>query len=134
MYKEAENALVQKRQLLGNRQNALAAANQAMQTASDQRAGLQAEIDTLEARYRMFQATAVGTDMQVDNSKLAQAEKVVSDVRHQLAVSEHMLAEEAKFGHSIPAEAVNEKDLLKQVDSCLAGPSAVAVNDGPSGK
>jgi chromosome segregation ATPase len=134
MFKEAEAALAQKQELLNNRQNALAAANQAMQTASDQRANLQGEIDTLEARYRMFQATAVGTDLQVDNSKLAQAEKVVFDVRRQLSISEHMLAQEAKFDHVIPDQPVNEKDLIKEVDSCLTGPSAVAVDDAPNGK
>ena len=39
-FKEGETALQQKQQLLENRQGALAAANQAMQIASDQRAGL----------------------------------------------------------------------------------------------
>jgi chromosome segregation ATPase len=133
-FKEAEISLQQKQQLLENRQSALAAANQAIQVASDQRAGLQSEIDALEARYRLVQATAVGTDVQVDNTKLAQAQKVIGDVRRQLAISEQMLAEEARFAHAVPANAVNEQDLLKQVDGCLSGPATVAVNQAANGK
>jgi hypothetical protein len=112
-----------------NREKALAAANQAMQVASDQRAGLQSEIDGLEAHYRLIQATAVGTDVQVDNTKLAQAEKVVDDVRRQLSISEHMLAEEAKFAHVAPDDVTNEKDLLTQVDAYLPSQPPAAVTD-----
>jgi chromosome segregation ATPase len=128
-FKEATNALQQKQQLLENREKALAAANQAMQVASDQRAGLQSEIDGLEAHYRLIQATAVGTDVQVDNTKLAQAEKVVDDVRRQLSISEHMLAEEAKFAHVAPDDVTNEKDLLTQVDAYLPSQPPAAVTD-----
>jgi len=133
-YKEATNSLQQKQQLLENRQQALAAANQAMQIASDQRTGLQSEIDGLEAHYRLIQATAVGTDVQVDNTKLAQAEKVVGDVRRQLSISEHMLAEEAKFAHAVPADATNEKDLLTQVDAYLPSAAPTAVTDATNSK
>ncbi|HEX4056169.1 MAG TPA: hypothetical protein VHX86_18060 [Tepidisphaeraceae bacterium] len=133
-YKEAQVSLHQKQQLLENRQSALAAANQAMQIASDQRAGLQSEIDALEARYRLVQATAVGTDVQVDNTKLAQAEKVVGDVRRQLAISEHMLAEEAKFAHAMPPDAIDEKDLLTQVDAQLSASPAVVVTEAANSK
>jgi hypothetical protein len=133
-YKEGENSLQQKQQLLENREGALAAANQAMQIASDQRAGLQSEIDALEVHYRLIQATAVGTDVQVDNTKLAQAEKVVGDVRRQLAISERMLAEEVKFAHAVPADATSEKDLLTQVDAYLSGTPPVAVTDAANAK
>jgi chromosome segregation ATPase len=135
-YKEAETALDQKRQLLQNREAALAAANQAMQVASDQRATLQAQIDGLESHYRLIQATAVGTDVQVDNTKLAQAEKVVGDVRRQLDISERMLAEEAKFSHGIPDAPISEQDLLRQVDASLTNSlnasSPTVVDAGPN--
>ena len=76
----------------------------------------------------------MGTDVQVDNTKLAQAEKVVGDVRRQLAISEHMLAEEARFAHAVPADATSEKDLLTQVDAYLSSPPPVAVTDAANGK
>jgi chromosome segregation ATPase len=132
-FKEGETSLQQKQQLLENRQAALAAANQAMQIASDQRSGLQSEIDGLEAHYRLIQATAVGTDVQVDNTKLAQAEKVVGDVRRQLAISERTLAEEAKFAHAVPVDPTSEKDLLTQVDASLSA-APVAVTDASNTK
>jgi len=121
-YTEAQTALDQKQQLLQNRQTALAAAEQAMQRAGAQRAELQSEIDTLEARYRLVQATSAGTDMQMDNSKLSQAEQVVAGVQHELAVSERMLAREAKFAPVPASPEINEKDLLTKVDAQLSAP------------
>ncbi|HXE53976.1 MAG TPA: hypothetical protein VN541_13225 [Tepidisphaeraceae bacterium] len=115
-YKEAENAIVAKRQLLDSRQHSLAAAMEAMETAKTQKATLEAQIDGLESQYRLVQAASGGTELQIDQSKLSQAQKVVGDIRKQLAVAEHVLAHEAKFTSDVPMDAVNEKDLLTQVD------------------
>jgi hypothetical protein len=125
-YKAAESALDQKRQLLENRKNSLAAAMVAMETARSQQVTLQSQIEALESRYRLAQATSVGSDVQIDNSRLAQAQKVVTDVGHQLDVSERMLASEARFTHGIDLNVVDEKGLLSDVDAHLSGKHAAA--------
>jgi hypothetical protein len=118
-YREAETALVTRQQLLASRQQSLAAAMQAMDAAKAQKATLEAQIDGLDARYRLVQAASTGTDFELDQSRLAQAQKVVGDIRKQLAVSEHVLAHEARFTQPVPMEVIDEKDLLTQVDARL---------------
>ena len=115
-FKEAEVALAAKHDLLSSRERSLAAAMDAMETAKAQKATLAAQIEGLEAQYRLVQAASQGTDVRIDHSKLAQAQKVVGDIRKQLAVAEHVLAHEAKFTQAVPIDSVNEKDLLTQVD------------------
>jgi hypothetical protein len=126
LFKEGESALEGKQQLLTNRQKALAAAMQAMETARVQRAALQSQIEALEGQYRLVEATSTGTNVQIDNSKLAQAQKVIAEVRKQLDISEHMLAHEAKFTQPMQIDVIDEKDLLTQVDSHLSGKPQVA--------
>jgi uncharacterized protein (DUF3084 family) len=119
-FKQAEAALEQKTQLLDTRQKALAEETVAMERANAQRAALQSQVDALEGRYRLVQATASGNDLAIDGSKLAQAQQVMADLRHQLDVSERVLATEARFAQPIQADVVDEKELLEQVDAQLS--------------
>jgi len=118
-FREAETALTAREQLLVSRRQGLATAMEAMETAKAQKATLEAQIDGLEAQYKLVQAASQGTDLQIDHSRLAQAHKVVDDIRKQLNVAEHVLAHEAKFTQSIPMDTVDERDLLAQVDQHL---------------
>jgi hypothetical protein len=119
-FQQAEQGLSQKRDLLLVRQKALAAAMQAMDEARAQRASLQAEVDTLEGRFRLMQATSTGDGVAIDNSKLAQAQTVIGQVQREIDISERTAAQEAKFNNPIKIDVVNEKDLLSQVDAHLA--------------
>jgi chromosome segregation ATPase len=125
-YKQAEAGLDQKVRLLDTREKALAQETVAMERAKTQREALQAQIDALEGRYQLVQATASGTDLDIDSSKLTQAQQALTDLRHQLDVSEQILATEAKFARPIQIDVVNEKELLSQVDQHLADHPASA--------
>lgn len=118
-FRESESALKARQQLLESRQQALAAAIDAMEAAKAQKATLEAQVEGLEAQYRLVQAASAGTEFQLDGGRLAEAQKVVADIRKQLDVTEHVLAHEAKFTQPIPVDAVDEKDLLKEVDASL---------------
>ena len=122
-YREAEMSLSTKRQLLDSRQRSLAAAMEAMEAAKAQKATLETQIEGLEAQYHLVQAASAGSDFQIDHGRLAQAQKVVGDIRKQLEVAEHVLAHEAKFTQSVPINIVDEKDLLSQVDAHLKLPA-----------
>jgi hypothetical protein len=52
----------------------------------------------------------------VDNSKLAQTEKLITQIKKRLDVAERILAHESQFVQAIPVDAVVEEDLLTQVD------------------
>jgi chromosome segregation ATPase len=119
-FREAESALKARQQLLESRQQALAAAMEAMEAAKAQKATLEAQVEGLEAQYRLVQAASSGTQFQLDGGRLAEAQKVVGEIRKQLDVTEHVLAHEAKFTRPIPVDAIDEKDLLREVDSTLS--------------
>jgi peptidoglycan hydrolase CwlO-like protein len=134
--KEAEMVLSGKQRLLSNREKSLQAALGMFERTRSQRAQLESQIAALESQHKMVQMASVGSSVQVDHSKLAQTEKLISEIKKQLDVAERVLAHKAKFVDSIPVETtVNEKDLLSEVDAYLTGrPSpareATAGNNG----
>jgi hypothetical protein len=119
-YQQGLAAEDQKEALLVNRQKSLGAAMQAMDIARAQRDTLQSEIDGLEGRYRLAQATAAGSGEAIDNSKLSQTELAVGEIRRQLDISDKMLAQEARFTQPMPIDTVNEQELLTKVDDGLS--------------
>ena len=118
--KEAQLVLVSKQRLLDNRSKALAAAMQALDRTRGQKALLESQIAALEGQHRLLQATAVGSCSQIDNTKLAQTERLIAQIKNQLDVAERVLAHEAKFTQQIPIDPVSEKDVITQTDEYLA--------------
>ena len=127
-YREAESTLAAKRKLLEERQRSLAAAEQQLEQMRERKATLESQVEALAGQYRLVQAasSACGNEaMQIDGGKLAQAEKLVAEIRQQLNVAEHVLAREAKFTQPIQIDVVDEQDLLSKVDQHF-GPAKVA--------
>ena len=78
---------------------------------------LKDKVGTLEGRYRVAKAQAVGsTRLTLDNTKLTQAEKLINQINKRLDVAERVLAHESRFVETIPVDVVQEKDLLAQID------------------
>ena len=115
-FKEAELVLASKRRLLTTRENSLHAAMQLLEQTRSRKRMLQDKIESLASQHRLVQAAAVGSHIQVDNSKLAQTEKLISQIKKRLDVAERVLAHESQFVQAIPVDAVTEADLLTQVD------------------
>lgn len=130
--KAAQTALNSKEVLLENRQKSLMAAQEALESAKSQQAMLESQIEGLEAQYKLVQATSQSSDSpsSIDHSKLSQAKTAITEIRKHLAVAERVLAHEAKFTPSLPPEAVDEKDLVNQVDAHFnGGRSAVSADN-----
>jgi len=115
-FKEAELVLASKRRLLTTRENSLHASMQLLEQTRGRKRMLQDKIESLASQHRLVQAAAVGSHIQVDNSKLAQTEKLISQIKKRLDVAERVLAHESQFVQAIPVDAVTEADLLTQVD------------------
>lgn len=115
-YKESEMHLAGKRKLLENRQNSLHAAMQLLERTRSRKMALEDQIESLASQHRLVKAAAVGSHVKVDNSKLAQTEKLIAQIKKRLDVAERVLAHESKFVQAIPVDAVVEADLLTQVD------------------
>jgi hypothetical protein len=77
---------------------------------------LEDKIESLASQHRLVKAAAIGSQIQVDNSKLAKTEKLINDIKKRLDIAERVLAHENQFVQAIPVDAVAEEDLLIQVD------------------
>lgn len=127
--KEAEDVLAGKQRLLTQREATLAAAEQMLRKTQSQKSLLEDKIESLASQHRLVQAAAVGSKVQMDNSKLAQTEKLIGEIKKRLDVAERVLARESEFVQPIEISVVDEADLLAQVDEYLHGPTEVAVQD-----
>jgi hypothetical protein len=115
-FKESELVLAGKKKLLASRENSLHAAMQVLEQTRSRKKMLATKIESLTSQYRLIQAASVGSNIQVDNSKLAQTEKLITQIKKRLDVAERILAHESQFVQAIPVDAVVEEDLLTQVD------------------
>ena len=120
-YKEAEMVLASKQHLLTNRQKALQAAEQMLDKTRSQKRLLEDKISALEGQYRLVKAASTGSNLNLDNSRIAQTEKIINEIKKRLDVAEHVMAHESHFVDSIPVETVPEKDLLDQIDEHFDG-------------
>ena len=115
-YKEAESMLAVKRKMLEERQRSLVAAEQQLEQMRERKVALEGQVEALAGQYQLVQTASSGGVLQVDAGKLAQAEKLVKEIRQQLQVAERVLARDAKFTQPIAIDIVDEKDLLSRVD------------------
>jgi hypothetical protein len=115
-FKEGELVLAGKRRLLTTRENSLHAAMQLLERTRARKRMLEDKIESIASQHRLIKAAAIGSQIQVDNSKLAQTEKLIAQIKKRLDVAERVLAHESQFVQAIPVDAVLEEDLLTQVD------------------
>jgi hypothetical protein len=115
-FKESELVLAGKRRLLTTRENSLHAAMQLLEQTRARKRTLEDKIESLASQHRLIKAASIGSHIQVDNSKLAQTEKLITQIKKRLDVAERVLAHESQFVQGIPVDAVAEEDLLTQVD------------------
>jgi len=115
-FKESEVVLASKRRLLTTRENSLHSAMNLLEQTRSRKRMLKDKIESLASQYRLVKAASIGSNIQVDNSKLAQTEKLIAQIKKRLDVAERILAHETQFVQAIPVDTVVEADLLTQVD------------------
>lgn len=118
--KEAELVLTSKQRLLSNQSKSMAVAMQALERTRSQKALLESQIAALASQHTLLQATSGGSGIVLDNSKLAQSERLIEEVKKQLDVSERVLAHEARFTQPLRVEAVSERDVMSEANDYLA--------------
>lgn len=119
-YKEAELVFESKKRLLASREKSLRAAMQVLEQTRSQKHLLEDKICALESQHRLIQAASVGSKINIDNSKLAQTEKLIAQIKKRLDIAERVLAHESMFVQTIPVETITEKELIAQVDEYFA--------------
>jgi len=123
-YKEAEVVQGGKQRLLDTRQKSLQAAMQMLERTRGEKIRLEDRIAALDSQHRLIKAASTTSQFKVDNSKLAQTEKLIGDIKKRLDVAERVLAHEAQFVKPIEIDVINEKDLLTQIDEHFGGKPA----------
>ncbi len=117
-YKSAEATLASKRQILSAREKSVVAAREKLEGMLASKRDLEVQIENLDARMKTIQAAQTATSVQLDDSQLARAKKLISELNKQLDVAQKMLDADGKFSGLIPVEttpAVPE-DLSNQID------------------
>ena len=115
-FKEAEIILASQESLLNTREQSLTAAMQLLEKTRSEKRLLQDKISALAGQYRIVKASAVGSKLNIDNSKLTQTAKLIAQIEKRLDVAERVLAHESRFVQTIPVDAIEESDLLQQID------------------
>ena len=123
-HKEAEMVLAGKRRLLTAREKSLHGAMELLEKARARKAVLADRIESLAGQYRLVQAASVGSNVHVDNSKLAQTEKLIQRIKSRLDVAERVLAHEGRFVEPMAVDVVDEKELVAQVNEYFGDPQA----------
>jgi hypothetical protein len=116
-YREAESALTAKKKLLDERRRSLAAAEQQFEQMRIRKVALESQVEALNGQYRLVQAaSSTKGGVRIDPSRLAEAERLVGEIRRQLTTAEHVLAREAKVTQPIVIDVIDDQDLVARVD------------------
>ncbi len=117
--KDAEMILASKEKLLENRRQSLHAAMELLDRARARKVELEQKVESLIAQHRLVQASAVGSRVQVSDTKLARADQLLADIQKRLDVAERVLEHEASPELSFDEPIVDEASLLAEVDEHL---------------
>ena len=117
-YKTAEATLASKRQILTAREKSVSAAREKLDGMLASKRDLEVQLENLDARLKTVQAAQTASSVQLDDSQLARAKKLISDLNKQLDVAQKMLDADGKFTGLIPVDTVNAvpEDLSNQID------------------
>ncbi len=133
--KEAELILASKEKLLETRQHSLQAAMQMLDRAKHRKAELENKVEALTAQHRLLKASSVGSPTQLNDSKLARADQLLSDIQKRIDVSERVLAHEQVDELLLETGVVDEASLLAEIDEHLGKPkSPMIIADNESDK
>jgi len=118
---ESKRLLGSKLKLLTSREHTLKSSMVLLDKTRDQKRLLANKIKTLESQLRLVQAASVGSNLDLDNSALAQTDKLLGNIKQRLDVAERVLAHEARFTDDVLAQVeTSDRDLLVEVDRYFA--------------
>ncbi len=125
-FRTAEMLLSGKEKLLSNRRKSLQAAIHRLEKTRLARVELAAQIEALEGQFRLVQAQGTSSDLRMNETKLAQTQRLLTDLRKRLEVAQRVLEREAQFTDPIQVPKVTAENLVEAIDSHFARPQRVA--------
>lgn len=115
-YQTAEATLASKRQMLAARENSLTAARDKLEGMIAAKRGLEVQVEHLAARLKMVQAAQTTSAVQFDDSHLARAKSLVTELRKRLDVAQRVIEAEGDYTGEIPVEEPVPENIVEQID------------------
>ncbi|MCA9212275.1 MAG: hypothetical protein KDB27_04355 [Planctomycetales bacterium] len=133
-YKRAKSIVTSKKQLLTTRKKSLQAAQLMLEKTRSKKAALEQQIEELVAQHRLIKAQQAVSGVAVDDTQLAQAEKLMSELATRLETARRVLEHEAEYLSSdgeIPVyvDVQDEHDLLAEIDEHLGQEDGTQVTE-----
>jgi chromosome segregation ATPase len=117
-YKTAETTIASKRQILSAREQSVVAAREKLEGMLNEKRNLEVQLENLDARLKTVQAAQTASSVQLDDSQLSRAKKLIGELNKQLDVAQKMLDADGKFTGLIPVDTAAQvpEDLSNQID------------------
>ncbi len=129
-FKVAEATVQTKREILHQRENALASMEEKLTAMESAKHQLALEIENLEARLAAVQVAETRAEFNLDDSDLARVRKLIDDVSARIEVKAMMLDGETDAYPEIPVTQPQSGDILEEINSYFDGASSeVVVNN-----
>lgn len=125
--KDAELVVASKERLLDTRRASLNAAVQLLDKARNRKMQLEQKVEALVAQHRLVQASSVGSRVHVNDTKLAKADQLLTDIQKRLLVAERVLEHEQTELILGESEILDEAGMLADIDAHLGEASSKSV-------
>lgn len=118
-FKMAQETLERDRQILAARRKSVLANQHKLDAMMKSKQELEVQIVQLDARLKTVQAAESVTALEIDDSQLARAKKLIAGLNRQLHVKEKLLDADGKFTNLIPVDLESQEstDITSEIDS-----------------
>lgn len=114
-YKTSDATLGSLRDMRDARQRNLDAARQKLAAMMSAQRQLLVEVENLEAKLKLVEVAQASSDLQLDDSQLARAKALMSDIHARLEVAAKLANADTSFQEEIPLDAPAPHDIADQV-------------------
>lgn len=118
-FKQAQGELSSKQQMLEIRERSLMAAQELFDKSRARKSELEQQVEALAAKHRLVKAQSVANSIQVDDTQIARANRLMEDIAVRLETAERLISYEADLDSPDFDDIISESDLLQDVDACL---------------
>ncbi|MCC6492251.1 MAG: hypothetical protein IT424_04445 [Pirellulales bacterium] len=114
-YKSVDSTIDSMRQMRDARQRNLDAAREKLTAMMGAQRQLQVDVENLEAKLKLVQVAEASSDFQFDDSQLARAKQLMTDIRTRLDVAAKLANADTNFQEEIQLDEANSEDVTEQV-------------------
>ena len=114
-YQTGDATLASLRDMRDARQRNLDAAREKLQAMMASQRQLNVEVENLEAKLKMVEVAATSSDLKFDDSRLARAKQLISDIRVKLDVAAKVANADVEFAAGIQLDETPSDDIVERV-------------------